>query len=159
MKKELSKLEAKLELANKKRDYVAIVKLNMRITEINKLEADLANRARIRLEAERVDMRNIFSALPKEVREQMVTDMNAIALFIDWIELLAMRVDKSIQLAVPNAKLHHYDKILEVGKAAKEQGQYMFEKTSSEYQQAIADNSDALMEKTIKGVKTIMKKM
>ena len=159
MKKELKKLEAKLEVAGKKKDFVGILKIRQQIDELQKLELAKLAYEKHRLELGRVDMKEVFAALPREVSEGMITDMNSIALFIDWIELLADRVDKAIKVAVPNATLQHYDKVLALGAAAKEQCNFMFEKTSAEYQQAIADNSDELMEKTVEGVKVIMSKM
>ncbi len=152
MKKQLEKLFQQLDKARAKNDIIGRCKIQKQIES-------LKDKMNLEVVEERIDMMTIFSKLSDDKRSEMILNLNSISVLIDWIEILSMKIEADIQKAYPTAKLHQYDAIIELGKAAKKQMTFMFENTSENYQNAIAYNSDALLEKTIKGVKTIIKKM
>jgi hypothetical protein len=134
--------------AQRKGDHLQALKLNMQIIDLQKQATEV-----------KVDLIDLFKQLPKELVVKMLTNMNGIALMIDWIDLLTMEINDAIKIVDKDSTVHHFDSIIQLGKEAKKHMSFMHQKTGESYQNAIAENSDELLEKTLKGVKKIMTKM
>ena len=150
--KEQKKLQAKLEKAIAKKDHVGVIKL---LQQLKELEA----KNEFKIIESRLDMTEIFGKMSTEYQDLLILNLNSIAVLVDWIEILTKRVNSQINSVAPTFKVHQYDEIIKLGRAAEQQEIFMFKNTGAEYQNAIAENSDYLLDKTIKGVKELIFKM
>lgn len=146
--KQIRNLQEKQLQHTRKGDHWGAVKCKMQIIDLQRKQQEV-----------KVELLDLFNQMGDITKEVMLTKMNSIALFIDWIDILTMDINEAIKSVDKDATMHHFDSIVKLGKEAKKHMSFMHEKTGESYQNAIANNSDDLLEKTLKGVKKIMTKM
>ena len=106
---------------------------------------------------EQVQIKDMMKDMPKESVNNLVLWTNSIVVMSDWIELLTMRINEVVSEKDPSARVEMFDKIIAVGKEAKNHVDFMGETTSMAFRTDFADNSDAMLEKFLEDVSNFLK--
>jgi len=106
---------------------------------------------------EQVQIKDMMKDMPKESVNDLVLWTNSIVVMSDWIELLTMRINEVVSEKDPSARVEMFDKIIAVGKEAKNHVDFMGETTSMAFRTDFADNSDIMLEKFLEDVSNFLK--
>ena len=108
---------------------------------------------------EKIQLGEITSQLSMEDKHNCALWVNTIMLLADWTELLTMRVNETIRKTSPDVRLEMYNKLIALGKAAKEQVSFMGKVTSMDFQISFAEKSEPTLEGLLNEVSNWMKEI
>ncbi len=140
----------------RRRQFAAAMDLKRRMKGI---EERVINEYLATYEGETVSMQSLMGDMSVQDRDEINVCTNSIILMCDMIETFVMDFNQILQKYHPDYKVEMYDKILAMGKEAKEHVRFMSNATGDCYQCAFADSADDLTEMVRNKAKAIIKKV
>lgn len=162
MRDMISSDEKIINMRNKKldllrcRDYIGAQKIS---SMINAIESRVINQYLADYEGQSERMNNLMGDMSEADREEINILTNSIIFLCDTIETWSMDFNAILQKYHPDYKIEMYNKIIQLGKEAKEQVEFMSKNTDMVYQVAFADSGDEITIHILNKVKSFIKKL
>lgn len=153
---QMQSLQKKKESAIRARDYVGAARLSKLIKDV---EERVINIYLAEYKGQVGRMENLMVDMSDKDREDMNIYTNAIIFFCDMIESLSIESDQLLKKYHPDYNLEMFNKIIQVGKEAKQHVKFMSENTDMLYQVTFADKADDVMELLLNKVKSFIRKL
>lgn len=149
-------LQQKKLQALKAYDYVEVARLAKLIKEV---EIRVINEYLSNYEGEAVRMDSLMVDMSEEDREKMNIYTNAIIFLSDMIETLSIESDQILKKYHPDYNLEMFNRLIQLGKEAKNHVKFMSENTDMVYQVSFADGADDITELLMNKVKAFIRKL
>lgn len=153
---QMQALQQKKLQALRRSDYVEAARLAKFIKEI---ETRVINDYLYRYKGQTQRMDTLMDDMSDEDRENMNIYTNAIIFLCDMIETLSLESNQILQKYHPDYNLEMFDKLIQVGKEARNHVKFMSENTDMIYQVSFADGADDISELLMNKVKAFIKKL
>lgn len=152
----VAKLRNEYRAALGRRNYITATMLLMRIDEE---KVKLLKECYSKYEGEVVKVGDIRSRMKNEDFEEIVVQTNAIVMCCDIIEILVMDFEQIYHKYEPTGKVIMYDKLIELGKAAKEHVRMLNGRIDDFYLCNFGDTSDDMHDMLVNKVKKLIRKV
>lgn len=149
-------LQQKKLQALKAYNYVEVARLAKLIKEV---ENRVINEYLANYEGEAVRMDSLMVDMSEEDREKMNIYTNAIIFLSDMIETLSIESDQILKKYHPDYNLEMFNRLIQLGKEAKNHVKFMSENTDMVYQVSFADGADDIAELLMNKVKAFIRKL
>lgn len=149
-------LQQKKLQALKAYNYVEVSRLAKLIKEV---EIRVINEYLSNYEGEAVRMDSLMVDMSEEDREKMNIYTNAIIFLSDIIETLSIESDQILKKYHPDYNLEMFNRLIQLGKEAKNHVKFMSENTDMVYQVSFADGADDITELLMNKVKAFIRKL
>lgn len=149
-------LQQKKLQALKAYNYVEVARLAKLIKEV---ENRVINEYLANYEGEAVRMDSLMVDMLEEDREKMNIYTNAIIFLSDMIETLSIESDQILKKYHPDYNLEMFNRLIQLGKEAKNHVKFMSENTDMVYQVSFADGADDIAELLMNKVKAFIRKL
>lgn len=149
-------LQQKKLQALKAYNYVEVARLAKLIKEV---EIRVINEYLSNYEGEAVRMDSLMLDMSEEDREKMNIYTNAIIFLSDMIETLTIESDQILKKYHPDYNLEMFNRLIQLGKEAKNHVKFMSENTDMVYQVSFADGADDIAELLMNKVKAFIRKL
>lgn len=137
-------------------NYVEVARLAKLIKEV---ENRVINEYLANYEGEAVRMDSLMVDMSEEDREKMNIYTNAIIFLSDMIETLSIESDQILKKYHPDYNLEMFNRLIQLGKEAKNHVKFMSENTDMVYQVSFADGADDIAELLMNKVKAFIRKL
>lgn len=149
-------LQQKKLQALKAYNYVEVARLAKLIKEV---EIRVINEYLANYEGEAVRMDSLMVDMSEEDREKINIYTNAIIFLSDMIETLSIESDQILKKYHPDYNLEMFNRLIQLGKEAKNHVKFMSENTDMVYQVSFADGADDIAELLMNKVKAFIRKL
>lgn len=149
-------LQQKKLQALKAYNYVEVAQLAKLIKEV---EIRVINEYLSNYEGEAVRMDSLMVDMSEEDREKMNIYTNAIIFLSDMIETLSIESDQILKKYHPDYNLEMFNRLIQLGKEAKNHVKFMSENTDMVYQVSFASGADDITELMMNKVKAFIRKL
>lgn len=149
-------LQQKKLQALKAYNYVEVARLAKLIKEV---EIRVINEYLSNYEGEAVRMDSLMVDMSEEDREKMNIYTNAIIFLSDMIETLSIESDQILKKYHPDYNLEMFNRLIQLGKEAKNHVKFMSENTDMVYQVSFASGADDITELLMNKVKAFIRKL
>lgn len=153
--KRVIKLKQKMANAMHYRDYVTASRIGRQLEE---LKESVFQNLLAEAEEEKVEMCTLMGCMTDEDRANIALFANAIIFMSDAIESFSMEMETILKKHYPTYSIEVYDSMIQLGKQAKTQMEYMARVTDSVYQLNFADYADELQGHVLNKVRAMLRK-
>ena len=129
------------------------------LAEMSKMEKEAIQEYISKKDKEKCRMLDLMKDMEQHDIDIINDHINGIIFMADVIEAFAMEVNSVLNKYFPDMKVTMYDKIIELGKAAKEQRQFMDNVTEEIYKNSFGDLADKLQEMVLNKARALSKKI
>lgn len=126
---------------------------------MNEIEERVINMYLAEYEGQTESMYNFMKEMNDEDREEMNLLVNSIIMLCDMVETFTLECNEILKKYQPDYRIEMFDKVIDCGKAVKEQMDFMAKNTDMVYQCAFADDADKITELVKNKVKSFVRKL
>lgn len=126
---------------------------------MNEIEEKVINMYLAEYEGQTESMYNFMQEMNDEDRDEMNILVNSIIMLCDMIDTFTLDCNELLKKYHPDYRIEMFDKVIDYGKAVKEQMDFMAKNTDMVYQCAFADDADKITELVKNKVKSFVRKL